>query len=127
MARSLPFPPIRRVSHHFVTTCNEAAAARGIPLWQELKTIILEAETRCMAVHLRGDQRVNFRAVKQATGVRDVRFLDLSRGNVNLSCGTINPWNVDFCKQNMLDNSVLRIQIMATNNAIHTEGIFFYS
>jgi prolyl-tRNA editing enzyme YbaK/EbsC (Cys-tRNA(Pro) deacylase) len=44
--------------------CEEAAAAKGVHLFKELKTLIVETSSGLIAVHLPGDARLSLRAVK---------------------------------------------------------------
>jgi hypothetical protein len=122
-----PLTPTTRVVRHApVLSCQEAARARGVPLEQELKTLILSVSTFAVAAHITGDKRLNLRAVKQLFHVRDVRFLSRAiLGIHGLAAGTVNPWNVNFCRYNLLCRTVLERPQMTTNNSSLCEGVFF--
>jgi prolyl-tRNA editing enzyme YbaK/EbsC (Cys-tRNA(Pro) deacylase) len=47
-----------------VTTCEEAAKAKGIPLKNKLKTLIFNTSKRLHALHVPGNKKVYLRAVK---------------------------------------------------------------
>jgi prolyl-tRNA editing enzyme YbaK/EbsC (Cys-tRNA(Pro) deacylase) len=116
----------RRVRHEPVVTCEHAAVARGIELRTELKTLLLQSARVHIAVHLRGDTRLCLRAVKRLLHVRDLRFVEPPLlAAVGLRAGTINPWNVPFCRYHLLCLHVLANHEMATNAGALDVGQFF--
>jgi prolyl-tRNA editing enzyme YbaK/EbsC (Cys-tRNA(Pro) deacylase) len=116
----------RRIQHAPVVSCEHAAATRGIELHAELKTLLLESAHVRIAVHLRGDTRLRFRAVKRLLRIRDLRFVEPSLlAAVGLRAGTINPWNVPFCRYHLLCLHVLANREMATNAGQLHVGQFF--
>jgi prolyl-tRNA editing enzyme YbaK/EbsC (Cys-tRNA(Pro) deacylase) len=111
--------------HQEVISCVDAARARGIDLAIELKTLLLRVRRRIVAVHLRGDRRLDNRRLRRLFGVR-ISFVpteELVRHG--LRPGTINPWNVPFCHAHVISASVLVLPQMATNNSLRDEGVLF--
>ena len=79
-----------------------------------------------LAVHLRGDSRLRVRRVKRLLGLRDVRFIDVSAlASAGLAAGTINPWNVPFCRYHLVCLHALANCEMATNAGLLEVGQFF--
>jgi prolyl-tRNA editing enzyme YbaK/EbsC (Cys-tRNA(Pro) deacylase) len=116
----------RHISHAPVVTCEDAAAARGIGLSEELKTLLLESGRLRIAVHLRGDARLRLRTIKRLLRLRDVRFIETPvLASAGLRAGTINPWNVPFCRYHVLCLHVLTNTEMATNAGALDAGQFF--
>ncbi|MBS1528003.1 MAG: hypothetical protein JST19_20320 [Bacteroidetes bacterium] len=116
----------RQVFHEEVFDCKQASDARQIKLKQELKTILLRAGTKKMALHLRGCDRINFRAIKHIFKVKDITFiLPEELAQFNLSKGTINPWNIGFCTYNLVCLKVFYNRFLATNHSVTTTGIVF--
>lgn len=112
---------------HDVVTCSEAAAARGISLERELKTLILETSIGLVAAHLRGNRRVDLRKVKRSLRVKQARLappseldrLGLSPGTV---CAVLDPvWGL----RHLISPDVLASGAVATNDGTRT-GYFFF-
>ena len=109
-----------------VVSCERAAAARGIELRAELKTLLLQSAGLRFAVHLRGDTRLCTRTVKRLLRIRDLRFLEPTfLIAAKLRAGTINPWNVPFCRYHLVCLRVLANREMATNAGVLDAGHFF--
>ncbi len=113
--------------HKRVVTCDEASLARGVPLNQELKSILLKSNEAIMAVHLCGNHRVNSKEIKRVLNSKHLRFLN---GNelkyFGLKPGLVNPWNIDFCTKNFVCKRIFENDFMTTNNGCFTEGIMLY-
>jgi prolyl-tRNA editing enzyme YbaK/EbsC (Cys-tRNA(Pro) deacylase) len=62
------------LSSKAVITCKDAAAARGLPLTHELKSIILKTSHRILVVHVPGNKYVSLRAVKRALGSKQAQL-----------------------------------------------------
>ena len=101
-----------------VVTCQEAASAKGIPLANELKSLILSTQKGFVALHLPGDAQAALRAVKDALEVREaclatpqeVRALGLSPGTV---CAVKDPtWSLPH----LISRRVLTLDMVSTNN-----------
>jgi len=111
--------------HYEVISCVEAATARGINLATELKTLLLTANSRVIAVHLRGDRRLDNGRLRRLFNAR-VSFLPAQEVALHgLRAGAINPWNIEFCRVHVISASVLALPHMATNNSARDEGILF--
>ncbi|MGE4290987.1 MAG: YbaK/EbsC family protein [Desulfovibrio sp.] len=104
-----------------VRSCLEAANARGIPLSLELKTLLLRADGKLMAVHLRGGDRLNNRLVKKACNIRNLAFETLEQIRAyGLEKGIINPWTVPKQAMHVVDTAVMKQSVMTTNNGTLT-------
>ena len=119
---------VRHVFHEEVFNCQEAAAARDINIKRELKTILLNAGAKKIAIHLRGCDDVNFRKIKGVFKIKDITFIspeELLR--YRLSKGTINPWNIEFCHYHLVCIKIFHNKFLTTNNSNTRQGIFFLS
>lgn len=114
------------IKHQKVITCKEAVKERKINLKQELKTLLLYVDSKIIAVHLRGSDRLKIRTVKKIFKTKNIVFADKTFLNkVHLSKGLINPWNIDFCQYHLVCLNILNNKFMSTNNGKFDEGIFF--
>jgi|GEM_PF-1143854 len=111
-----------------VVTCEEAAKARGIPLANELKTLLLRTQQGVIAAHVPGDALVDFRKVKTILGTAEAYLLEpeelihlrLSPGTV---CAILDPiWSM----KHLVSPRVLELNEVATNNGTLT-GYFVFS
>ncbi len=113
-----------RASHldSSVVTCEEAAAARNIPLEQELKTLVLQTHHGFAAAHLPGDAELSLRKVKirletaeaYLAGPEDLARLRLSPGTV---CAILEPvWSMPH----LVSRRLLTLNTVATNNGTQT-------
>lgn len=101
-----------------VTSCEEAAAAKGIPLSKELKTLVLDTSNGLVAVHVRGNEEVSLRKVKKSLGVAEAKLADRGQlDNLGVVPGTVSPivdpiWEL----KHLLDERVLNNEFVSTNN-----------
>ncbi|HEY4989964.1 MAG TPA: YbaK/EbsC family protein, partial [Opitutaceae bacterium] len=133
------FPPIKKasppgdrmLSQHLdrpVVSCEEAAAARGIPLARELKTLLLKTHDReIVAVHVPGDANVALRQVKRRLGtaqayqasLQELEALGLTPGTV---CAIKEPvWSMEH----LVTRRVLRMDTVMTNDGTKTGYLEF--
>jgi prolyl-tRNA editing enzyme YbaK/EbsC (Cys-tRNA(Pro) deacylase) len=101
-----------------VVSCEEAAAAKCIPLENELKTLILETSRGYVALNLPGDSEADLRSVKAALEVEqahlaspdELKALGLSPGTV---CAVRKPvWDLPL----LISRRLLRLAFVSTNN-----------
>lgn len=86
------------------TSCRDAAhrrdrlGARGIPLWDELKTIAVSDGNGIGLAHCRADQAFDLDAVRDALGFSDLdKATEDEIGDLGLGYGLVNPfetWNL---------------------------------
>ncbi|MFN8017481.1 MAG: TIR domain-containing protein [Acidimicrobiales bacterium] len=103
---------------HPVITCEEAAAARGIPLAHELKTLLLQTSHGPVAAHLPGDGTLSLRKVKDRLESAEAYLVDpedlLALG---LSAGTVSAvldpvWSMPH----LISRRLLHLPEVMTNN-----------
>lgn len=112
--------------HEKVVTCEEAAAARGVPLEHELKTIVLNTNVGDVAVHLPANRRIHSGRVKSALGTRRIRFASKEElGASGLQSGLVNPGNTGFCSRHLVCRALLDLQFVTTNAGLFTLGVAF--
>jgi prolyl-tRNA editing enzyme YbaK/EbsC (Cys-tRNA(Pro) deacylase) len=112
-----------------VISCEEAAKARGIPLVNELKSIVLETSKGRYVVHLPADGQVDLRRVKNFLDVKEAYILDpellvtdydLSPGRI---CAILEPiWSLPH----LVSKRVLTLKEIYTNNKTRI-GYFKFS
>ncbi len=101
-----------------VISCKEAAEAKGIPLSNELKSLLLSTQKGFVVLHLPGDAEASLRAVKNALEVREACLatddellsLGLMRGCV---CAVKDPiWSLPH----LVSKRILKMEMVSTNN-----------
>jgi prolyl-tRNA editing enzyme YbaK/EbsC (Cys-tRNA(Pro) deacylase) len=113
---------------HDVVTCVQAASAKGIPLENELKTLVVRTTNGVYAVNVRGNQAVSLRAVKRFLHVREAHLLSaLELRLLGLTPGTVCPvlapvWNM----RQLLSTTLLNLDFVTTNNGC-LSGYFVFS
>ncbi len=101
-----------------VITCEQAAAAKGISLSSELKTIIILADEKIYAVNVPGNLNISLRKIKKFLDCDQAFMIDRVKLNdLGLVPGTVCPvkdpvWNMP----QLLDESVLHHKFVSTNN-----------
>jgi prolyl-tRNA editing enzyme YbaK/EbsC (Cys-tRNA(Pro) deacylase) len=105
-----------------VVSCEQAAAAKSIPLENELKTILVDTTLGLRAVHVRGNARVSLRAVKRALNCEQAFVASLDRLlALGLEPGTVCPvLNPVWSLPHLLSESVLTLEFVSTNNGSHS-------
>ncbi len=101
-----------------VITCIEAATAKGIPLKNELKSILLSSSKGYIVVHLPGDAEVSLHKVKKDLDLREASLASLSQLNkIGLKPGTICAIKDPVRSfQNLISKRVFELDYVSTNN-----------
>lgn len=129
-AASAPTPGqdmvVRRL-HRPVTTCEEAAAERGIPLANELKSLILRSQDGYLAVHLPGDGVLSLRKVKDRLEVADAYLADPEDLlSLRMSPGTVSAvFDPVWSMPHLISRRVLDLREVMTNNGTRTGYVAF--
>jgi prolyl-tRNA editing enzyme YbaK/EbsC (Cys-tRNA(Pro) deacylase) len=110
-----------------VVTCEEAAVAKGIPLKNELKTLIIQTSDGLYALHLPGNRQASLRAVKNFLNVDESYLLDEDElGELHLMPGTVSPmvdivWNLPH----LVSQEVLNRNFVSTNDGTRSGYVIF--
>lgn len=110
-----------------VTTCEEAAKAKGIPLKNELKTLIFNTSNGLHALHLPGNKKVSLRAVKNFLKVKEACLAGKDKLQaLSLTPGTVCPltapvWHLPH----LVSQEVLELDFVSTNNGTKKGYIIF--
>jgi prolyl-tRNA editing enzyme YbaK/EbsC (Cys-tRNA(Pro) deacylase) len=101
-----------------VVSCEEAAGAKGIPLENELKTLILHTTNGFVALHVRGNRSASLRSVKAALGVDQARMASNDQlRDLGLQPGTVCPiLNPVWSMPHLLSRSILALDYVSTNS-----------
>ena len=112
---------------HEVISCAEAAHAKGFPLKNELKTLVLDTDMGLCTVNTTGDQQVSLRKVKNALKLSNVCMADSQKlSELNLVPGGICPFLEIIWNSTMLiDRSVFDLPFLSTNNGTRIKYIVF--
>ena len=112
-----------------VISCDDAAKARGIPLANELKSLVLDTSKGHYVVHLPADGKVDLRRIKNFLDVDEAFILDpellvtdydLSRGRI---CAVLDPiWSLPH----LVSKRLLTLKEVYTNNKTRI-GYFKFS
>jgi prolyl-tRNA editing enzyme YbaK/EbsC (Cys-tRNA(Pro) deacylase) len=108
-----------------VISCKGAATARGVPLKNEIKTLILDTSVGLVAAHLRGDSMISLRAVKVVLAAQQARLASPeSLLSIGLIPGTVSAilepvWSLPH----LIDQALLTLGFVTTNNRT-TTGYF---
>lgn len=120
------FPTGLHIAHGYVVTCEEAARARGIPLEQELKTLLLMIGHWRVAVHIQGSDRLCRQPLRRLFRTHDIRFINRNELRaMGLERGIINPWNVPKSIVHVVCRRTLAHEVMGTNAGTFCDGILF--
>jgi prolyl-tRNA editing enzyme YbaK/EbsC (Cys-tRNA(Pro) deacylase) len=105
-----------------VSSCEEAARARGIPLHQELKTLLLETHQGNVAVHLPGNGELSLRKVKERLETAQAYLADEEKlQELGLTPGTVSAvldpvWSMPH----LISRRLLTISKVMTNDGTPT-------
>jgi prolyl-tRNA editing enzyme YbaK/EbsC (Cys-tRNA(Pro) deacylase) len=125
---ALPFNDIEYYSLKYpVISCQEAAFAKGIPLKNELKSLIINTSRGIYVLHIPGNKKANLRAIKKALNVDEAYLAskDILK-MLQVEAGTITPlleqiWDLP----QLLSHDVLLCEFVSTNAGIHNKYIIF--
>lgn len=110
-----------------VISCIEAATTKGIPLENELKTLIIRTSYGPYAVHIRGNMTLSLRAVKRYLNQKQacmgsceyIQSFGLLPGAV---CAVLNPvWGF----QHLVSANLLSLDYVSTNNGTRDRYLIF--
>jgi len=128
--KSLNSPSIKLPEYKLdkpVVSCVEAALAKGIPLENELKTLLLETSNGLVAVELPGDAKVSLRKIKDALEVKKAHLaapeklaqLGLESGTVSAVCAPV--WDMPH----LISKRLLKLGEVSTNSG-HKRGYYLF-
>jgi prolyl-tRNA editing enzyme YbaK/EbsC (Cys-tRNA(Pro) deacylase) len=110
-----------------VISCQEAATAKGIPLKNELKTLILQTSNGLYALHLPGDKKASFRVVKNTLKVNEAFLASKDEmKKLGLTSGTVSPvkqsvWDL----HHLISQDLLELEFVSTNDGTRKGYIIF--
>jgi prolyl-tRNA editing enzyme YbaK/EbsC (Cys-tRNA(Pro) deacylase) len=119
--KSLKLPSINLKEYKLdkpVVTCMEAAQAKGIPLENELKTLLLKTSNGFVAIELPGDAKASLRKIKDFLEVKKAHLADLETlAQLGLEPGTVSTvrapvWDMPH----LLSKRLLNLDEISTNS-----------
>jgi len=123
--------PFKNMVHYsldkYVVTCEEAASAKGIPLKNELKSLILNTSIGLYLLNIPGDSLANLRSVKMVLNVKEVYLAGENiLHKLRVQAGTVTPlleqiWELP----QLLSLEVLKCEFVSTNAGVLDKYIIF--
>lgn len=110
-----------------VFSCDDAAKAKGIPLKNELKSLVIVTSKGEYLLHLRGDRLANWRTLKKLLQCDQV-FLAPPEVLAKYDCchGTVNPFNEKLAKlPQIVSRELLELEFVSTNAGTHRTYVKF--
>jgi Ala-tRNA(Pro) deacylase len=109
--------PHRSLSHPAVRTSEEASRVRGTPLEAGAKALVCHAGDRIVLIVVPADARLDNRAFRQQTGVRNVRMVDAAEieALVGAPVGAVPPFGSLFGLPTYADREVVGRDEIAFN------------
>lgn len=110
-----------------VISCNEAAYAKGIPLKNELKTLIIETNNGLCTINISGENQISLRKVKNYFNIKNAYLASMKTlVSMNLLPGAVCPfldqlWHLPL----LIDKNILNLAFTSTNNGKRNEYIIF--
>jgi len=110
-----------------VVSCEEAASAKGIPLQNELKSLILDTNKGLYLLNIPGDRFANLRSVKTILNVKNAYLADHNiLNNLKVQSGTITPLLKQiWALPQLLSLEVLKYDFVSTNAGVLDKYIIF--
>lgn len=125
----LTFPPgvTHRRHQRPVTTCEQAAALKGIPLAHELKTLVVRTGKGLVLCHLPGDRQLSLRKVKRLLHAEEAHLATtIELASLDVEPGTVCPFRPALqALPAFLDPSVLDYPAVSTNDGTRLGAVFF--
>jgi prolyl-tRNA editing enzyme YbaK/EbsC (Cys-tRNA(Pro) deacylase) len=107
-----------------VISCASAAAAKGIPLEHELKSLVIETDAGLVVAHIPGNRRLSLRAVKRCLPTAQARLANL--GALDLLPGTVHPFHALLWPlHHLVTREVLDLGWVSTNAGKLTTYVIF--
>jgi prolyl-tRNA editing enzyme YbaK/EbsC (Cys-tRNA(Pro) deacylase) len=110
-----------------VVSCESAAAAKGVGLGHELKTLVFEADLGLALAHLRGDRRLSLRAVKRCVPTRQAKLASVATlASLGVEPGTVTPFHpLLWGLPHVISRDVLDLNWVTTNAGVRDEYVVF--
>jgi len=101
-----------------VVSCKEAAIAKGIPLKNELKTLILKTRLGFVALQLPGNAKASLRKVKNALNINQASLASPKELQLfGLEPGTVSAvQNPTWSMFHLVDETLLSLKYISTNS-----------
>ena len=110
-----------------VSSCADAAKAKGVGLERELKSLLLTTDQGQVLVSIRGNRRLSLRAIKHALAVDQARLASSSELKaLGLAPGTVQPFaSALWDMKQLVTQQVLRLDWVTTNAGEHDRYVVF--
>jgi len=112
---------------HDVVSCSQAAIAKGIPLENELKSLILTTSKGLYVLNIPGNENASLRSVKNTLDVNEALLANIEQLNtLQVQPGTVCPFLPQlWCLPQLISKDILKLSFVSTNNGNKNEYIIF--
>ncbi|MFN8524388.1 MAG: YbaK/EbsC family protein [Chloroflexota bacterium] len=109
--------PHRVLDHPPATTSEEVARLRGTPFEAGAKALICHLDDSLALIVVPADRRLNSRALKNATGARNVRMMDASAmtERFGIPVGAVPPFGSLLGLKTYADRAIVEREMIAFN------------
>jgi len=110
-----------------VISCSEAAYAKGIPIKNELKSLILTTSKGLYLLNIPGDENASLRSVKSILDVNEAFLASNDQLKaLQVQSGTICPFLPQlWCLPQLISKDLLELSYVSTNNGTRNNFIIF--
>lgn len=113
--------------NHQVVSCKEAATAKGIPLVNELKSLILETSKGLYIVHIPGNRYLDLRKIKKFLNIKSACLASKEvLASLGMQPGTVTPFDKNIWNlTHLASEEIFDLKFVSTNNGNLDEYISF--
>ena len=110
-----------------VISCSQAAHAKGIPLENELKSLILTTSKGVYVLNIPGNKKASLRSVKNALDVDEAFLANTEQlKGLQIQSGTVCPFLPQlWCLPQLISKDILQLSFVSTNNGTRNQYIIF--
>lgn len=110
-----------------VISCSQAACAKGIPIRNELKSLILTTSKGLYLLNIPGDESASLRSVKSTLDVDEAFLANTEQLKMlQVQSGTVCPFLPQlWCLPQLISKNVLELSYVSTNNGTRNHYIIF--
>jgi len=113
--------------HQNVISCSQAANAKGIPIKNELKSLILTTSKGLCLLNIPGDENASLRSVKKVLDVDEAFLANTEQlKSLHVQSGSVCPFLPQlWCLPQLISHDLLKLSFISTNNGTRNNYIIF--
>jgi len=115
----------KEFKHQAVYTSEQAAKARGTPMHQGAKSLLLKGKQGFVLAVLPGDRKLDFKKLKNILGIKKIRFATTEEVREKMGCevGACYPFGNIINLKTYVDESLSKNKLISFNPGLHTCSI----